>query len=58
MHNISEDAIHGMNCISMGNDLLRRGGDIFTYLKLLSACGTARFDFDHLIQHFKDDNSK
>ena len=56
MHNISEDAIHGMNCISMGNELLRRGGDIFTYLKLLSACGTARFD--HLIQHFKDDNSK
>ena len=38
---ISEERIHGMNCINMGHDLLRSGGDLFTYLKLLSACAKA-----------------
>ena len=38
---ISEEAIYEVNCINMGKDLLRSGGDIFTYLKLLSACATA-----------------
>ena len=50
---ISEDRIHGMKCISMANDLLRSGGDLFTYLKLLSACvaASAKARSDPLIQH-------
>ena len=33
--------MYEMNCINLGKDLLRSDRDIFTYLKLLSACATA-----------------
>ena len=42
-----------MNCLRMGNDLIRSGGNLFAYLKLLSVCAraSAKARFGTLIQH-------